>query len=227
MNDRLQFSQRVQLLEGAARAAIAYDKAIKACANSPQSMSSWCTAQGDSLDVLYADWVSKSRAALAVAAAPVQPVAAPVGWKLVPAEPNDVMQAAGAQAVRIDTTVINKIWTGNAVFRAMIAAAPTAPTAQGNATQAATDVLAERRRQVESEGWTTAHDDKYDAGSLSAAAACYAMQSDVNLGAPPEWPWSLAWWKPSDERSNLVKAGALILAEIERLDRAAAKAVKS
>ncbi len=71
MNDRLQFSQRVQLLEGAAHAAIAYDNAIEACANSPQSMSSFCTAEGDSLDVLYADWVSKSRAALAVAAAPV------------------------------------------------------------------------------------------------------------------------------------------------------------
>lgn len=71
MNDRLKFSQRVQRLEGAVRAAIAYDKAIKDCANSPQSMSSWCTAQGDSLDVLYADWVSKSRAALAVVAAPV------------------------------------------------------------------------------------------------------------------------------------------------------------
>ena len=82
MNDRLQFSQRVQRLDGAVRAAIAYDKAIKDCANSPQSMSSWCTAQGDSLDVLYADWVSKSRAALAVVAAPVpaQPVAVPVGW---------------------------------------------------------------------------------------------------------------------------------------------------
>lgn len=71
MNDRLQFSQRVQLLESAARAAIAYDKAIKACANSPELMYSWSPSQGRRLDVLYADWISKSRAALAVAAAPV------------------------------------------------------------------------------------------------------------------------------------------------------------
>ncbi len=63
----------------------------------------------------------------ALVAAPVQTVAVPDGWKLVPAEPNDAMQTAGAQAVLIDTTVINKIWTGNAVFRAMIAAAPVAP----------------------------------------------------------------------------------------------------
>lgn len=67
-----------------------------------------------------------------VAAAP-QHLAVPDGWKLVPAEPNDAMQAAGAQAVRIDTTAINKIWTGNAVFRAMLAAAPAAPAIQGEA----------------------------------------------------------------------------------------------
>jgi hypothetical protein len=29
------------------------------------------------------------------------------------------------------------------------------------------------------------------------------------------------WWKPTNRRRDLVKAGALILAEIERLDRAA------
>ena len=65
--------------------------------------------------------------------AKVPTLAVPDGWKLVPAEPNDAMQAAGAQAVRIDTTVINKMWTGNAVFRAMLAAAPAAPAAQGDA----------------------------------------------------------------------------------------------
>ena len=68
-----------------------------------------------------------------MAAPSAQPSAVPEGWKLVPVEPNDAMQAAGAQAVRIDTTAINKIWTGNAVFRAMIAAAPAARAAQGDA----------------------------------------------------------------------------------------------
>lgn len=51
---------------------------------------------------------------------------APDGWKLMPIEPDDAMQAAGAQAVRMDTTVLNKIWTGNAVYRAMVAASPVA-----------------------------------------------------------------------------------------------------
>jgi hypothetical protein len=38
------------------------------------------------------------------------------------------------------------------------------------------------------------------------------------------WPWSVQWWKPKDRRRDLVRAGALIVAEIERLDRAAARA---
>lgn len=36
---------------------------------------------------------------------------------------------------------------------------------------------------------------------------------------PEGWPWDDVWWKPKDPRTNLVKAGALILAEIERMDR--------
>jgi hypothetical protein len=48
----------------------------------------------------------------------------PATHKVVPVEPNDAMQAAGAQAIRFDTTVLNKLWTGNAVCRAMLAAVP-------------------------------------------------------------------------------------------------------
>lgn len=91
--------------------------------------------------------------------------------------------------------------------------------------QAATDVLAERRRQVTAEGWTPEHDDQYEDGELIDAAACYAQDSSLwdCVGEPPsDWPWSDEWWKPSNNmRRNLVKAGALILAEIERRDRAA------
>ena len=91
-------------------------------------------------------------------------------------------------------------------------------------TQAAADVLAERQRQISTEGWTPEHDDEHGAGQLAAAAGCYALFSDAYPFAkqcPAEWPWDAAWWKPSDYRRDLVKAGALILAEIERLDRAA------
>ncbi len=58
-----------------------------------------------------------------VASEQVAPVV-PEGFALVPTEPTDEMQAAGAQAIRFDTTALNKLWTGNAVFRAMLAAAP-------------------------------------------------------------------------------------------------------
>ncbi|AFQ48272.1 hypothetical protein [Burkholderia cepacia] len=41
--------------------------------------------------------------------------------------------------------------------------------------------------------------------------------------APAWWPktWEPSWSKPTTPRRNLVKAGALILAELERLDRVA------
>ena len=38
---------------------------------------------------------------------------------------------------------------------------------------------------------------------------------------PKEWPWDAAWWKPATRQRNLVKATALIVAEIERNKRAA------
>lgn len=94
------------------------------------------------------------------------------------------------------------------------------------------DVTAERRRQMEVEGWTPEHDDEHRRGEMASAAAAYAAQAGamMRLGTsfydsdpPPsiEWPWARGWWKPGPPRRMLVKAGALILAEIERLDRAA------
>lgn len=111
-------------------------------------------------------------------------------------------------------------------------------------TTAASDVLAERQRQITAEGWTPDHDAEHDGGELAAAGAAYALhaadhlhpysQGDGGDEAPGCWPWhnevagrgegpvrtEPAWWKPGAPRRNLIKAGALILAEIERLDRA-------
>lgn len=97
---------------------------------------------------------------------------------------------------------------------------------QGGLSRAARDVLAERRRQIEAEGMTTAGDDGYHAAELPRAAAAYILNGS-NDEAPCIWPWAKAWWKPRDARSNYVRAGALILAEIERLDRAALSAQQS
>ncbi|WP_422766251.1 hypothetical protein [Pseudomonas aeruginosa] len=85
--------------------------------------------------------------------------------------------------------------------------------------QAWLDVQAERRRQITAEGWTPEHDDLYCAAELPRAAAAYILNG-ANDEAPAIWPFSAKWWKPRDARSNYVRAGALILAEIERLDRA-------
>lgn len=97
----------------------------------------------------------------------------------------------------------------------------------GQVPQAWLDVQAERRRQVEAEGWTPEHDDEHDNGEMARAAACYALagSSAPNDGTAAllvslAWPWDEQWWKPSTARRDLVKACALALAEIERLDRA-------
>lgn len=93
------------------------------------------------------------------------------------------------------------------------------------ASPAAADVIAERRRQIEQEQWCPEHDDQYTRGQLAAAAASYATSAYWHAighpadNPPPRWPWSESHWKPTTARRDLVKAGALILAEIERLDR--------
>lgn len=97
--------------------------------------------------------------------------------------------------------------------------------------EAARDVLAERRRQKDVEEWSEEHDDLHIDGSLSAAAACYAawdISGEYNTRdrvLRDIWPWDWHWWKPKSKRENLVRAGALILADIERLDRAALRAL--
>lgn len=91
--------------------------------------------------------------------------------------------------------------------------------------EALEDIAAERRRQVEAEGWTPEHDDRHRSGQMATAAACYAMPRDglPVFAVSRFWPWTWSWWKPKDRRRDLVRAGALIVAEIERLDREAAR----
>ncbi|WP_428718547.1 hypothetical protein [Undibacterium curvum] len=99
---------------------------------------------------------------------------------------------------------------------------------QMESSKALADVAAERRRQVEVEGFTHENDDKYDCCELSLAAGCYAMfTSGYPEGDPVNyWIWDKKWWKPSeDKRKNLIKAAALLIAEIERIDRTTTKKV--
>lgn len=98
-------------------------------------------------------------------------------------------------------------------------------------------IAQERQRQITQEGWTAEHDAGHRMGELSAAAACYTTvaSAEVRGSCAKEWPadmfdgfsdsslywpWNNSWWKPSDDPvRNLVKAGALIAAEIDRIQR--------
>lgn len=91
-------------------------------------------------------------------------------------------------------------------------------------------IAAERRRQIQVEGYDTDHDTAHDEGELALAAACYATppglysrsQGQPWHGNPPQgWPWDARYWKPGDRIRELEKAGALIAAEIDRLQRRA------
>jgi hypothetical protein len=104
-------------------------------------------------------------------------------------------------------------------------------------------IAAERKRQIEAEGWSPDHDDDHDAGELAWAAICYAAPAPVYMrnrsrskaAFVDPWPswWDSKWDKrPRDEDDVLTeptpeqrirmleKAGALIAAEIDRLLRA-------
>jgi hypothetical protein len=90
----------------------------------------------------------------------------------------------------------------------------------GQGMSAIDDIAAERERQKSAEGWTEEHDDGHTKAEMATAAACYILYSPDHT-APLIWPWAGFWWKPSGgRRRNLVKAAALLVAEIERLDRA-------
>ncbi len=87
-------------------------------------------------------------------------------------------------------------------------------------------IAAERQRQVEAEGWTAKHDDRHVDAELARAAACYALPPDGGRGpfdVPTHWPFEARSWKPTpdDRVRELVKAAALIAAEIDRLLRKA------
>lgn len=101
-------------------------------------------------------------------------------------------------------------------------------------------IAKERARQISKEGWDDAHDDTHMDGELAVAAIAYAM-TPLQRKAKREyrcigeddrmttgiqtllsffWPWDDERWKPARNRiRDLTKAGALIAAEIDRLQR--------
>lgn len=99
-------------------------------------------------------------------------------------------------------------------------------------TRAELEILEERRRQITQEGWTEEHDDQHDECELSLAAGVYALSgsSDSALfdrarqdAIRELWPFQAHWFRPTGGHRDLIKAAALIIAEVERRDRAAAR----
>lgn len=82
------------------------------------------------------------------------------------------------------------------------------------------EVTVERERQDDRWGGVE-HDDEHVGGELARAAAAYCLAPDVCPldQVKPIWPWREADYKPRSPKENLVRAAALILAELERLDR--------
>lgn len=83
-----------------------------------------------------------------------------------------------------------------------------------------TEIAAERHRQVEI-GYSTVSDDAYVDRELCRASAAYALNGGHQKVGSLFWPWPGHTWQPADPRRDLVRAAALAIAEIERLDRAA------
>ena len=90
-------------------------------------------------------------------------------------------------------------------------------------------IAQERKRQIESEGYTSLNDEVYLEGELANAAAYYFMIDelidfmDENWGNDMHlhiWPFDLNYLKrvPEDRIRELQKAGALIAAEIDRIN---------
>lgn len=98
------------------------------------------------------------------------------------------------------------------------------------------DITHERERQINQEGWDAEHDDAHLKGELWRAAYFYTSVATKGQHWPytffQSWPWDPSWFKPWKKDSNeidrercLIKAGALIIAEQERLERALQKVV--
>jgi hypothetical protein len=113
-------------------------------------------------------------------------------------------------------------------------------------------IVAERARQTGVEGWTPEHDDEHEYEELVGAAICYAVNkapfhdgrvlvgmrtvdgyfvqhNAPRFSAPVAWPWARKWDKREkhDRIRSLAIAGALLAAEIDRLQRKSAGTAES
>lgn len=103
----------------------------------------------------------------------------------------------------------------------------------------AIQLIEDERMRQQAKGFTLDHDDQHELGELTEAAQCYACVASAQIRGSGveewpvdmfngfydsllEWPFEESAYHPSEHAlTNLVKAGAMIVAEIERVHRAA------
>jgi len=83
-----------------------------------------------------------------------------------------------------------------------------------------TEVAAERQKQL-GIGYSPTSDDAYVDRELARASSAYSLNASGSRTGSLFWPWPGHTWKPADPRRDLIRAAALALAEVERIDRAA------
>lgn len=107
---------------------------------------------------------------------------------------------------------------------------------EGGLKRAMGKLMVERLRQVDEEGYNPKHDEKHAPAELAAAAAAYAASAATVALAPDPtdalhfpawivqrlWPWWRETFKPKSPERDLVRAGALVIAALERIEREAA-----
>ena len=102
-----------------------------------------------------------------------------------------------------------------------------------NTSRGMTDVLTERGKHS-SHGFDDKHDDEHQRGEIAYAAIAYASEAVATQNGMAKWvaafnraiePWPIAYARTP--RTNLVCAAALLIAEIDRIDRAATQKVTS
>lgn len=90
------------------------------------------------------------------------------------------------------------------------------------------DVVLERIEQIEEHGFDLQHDLGHHPGELALGAASYLNTAIDQLygrhhapkDSPDTWPWQREAWRPGTARDNLVKALAIGLSVLDRLDNA-------
>lgn len=91
------------------------------------------------------------------------------------------------------------------------------------------EIAAERERQIKEEGFDREHDAHHFEWELSLASICYAAPENIYIhrktpathGFHDPWPWHRKDDKrhKHGKRRRLIIAAALLVAEIERLDK--------